>query len=103
MKIKIERDVYQISKRLKFIDKDYYVVYDTSRSCFEIHNSAQVDSSYCLTLPYDYLDERTLNYVWKTRSTNLEEILDKIEYDNKLLENSNKTEVFKQLNDAVEF
>jgi hypothetical protein len=49
VKIKISGDVYDISKRIKNIDRDYYVVYDTSKQKFEIHNSSQIDSSYCLT------------------------------------------------------
>lgn len=82
MKIKISGDVYDISKRIKNIDRDYYVVYDTSKQKFEIHNSSQIDSSYCLTLPYDELDERALKHVLKTQSANIDEILKEIENDN---------------------
>ena len=91
MKIKLISDVYNISKRVKEIDKDYYIVYDTSNNKFEVHNSNQVGSSYCLTLPFNCLDERTLNYVHKTKSTNLEDILQKIENDNNKLKSTEKT------------
>ena len=63
MKIKILNDVYNISKRIKYIDKDYYIVYDTSKHKFEVHNSNQSGGSYCLTLPYKELDERSLKHV----------------------------------------
>lgn len=91
MKIKLKSDVYNISKRVKEIDYGYYVVYDTSKSKFEIHCSTQVGTSYCLTLPYSCLDERALNYIHKTKSTNIDRILDKIDNDNKQLESAEKT------------
>ena len=72
MKIKIESDVYNISKRVKYIDKDYYVVYNTSTSKFEIHNLSQLGSTFCLTLPFNELDERTLEYINETKSENFE-------------------------------
>jgi len=101
MKIKIENDVYAIAKRIKEIDKDYYIVYDTSRQIFEIHNSAQIGGSYCLTLPFNTLDERTLNYVLETSSRNIEKILENIENENKLLENKEKREVLNQAKETL--
>ena len=101
MKIQINFDVYNISKRIKDIDRDYYVVYDTSKQKFEVHNSKQIGSTYCLTLPYCELDERSLDYVLKTQSTNVEEILEKIENDNKILESTNKLSAFSTILDAI--
>ena len=102
MKIKILNDVYNIAKRIKDIDRDYYVVYDTSKNKFEIHNLGQRGSSYCLTLPYDELDERALKCVLKTQSVNVEEILNEIENDNNLRESAIKSSAFSQIYDAVE-
>lgn len=102
MKIKICGDVYNISKRIKEIDKDYYVMYDTSKQVFEIHNSNQIGSSYCLTLPYIELDERALKYVLKTQSVNIDEILEEIENDNNQRESAIKTSAFSQIADSIE-
>lgn len=102
MRFKIRHDVYEISKRIKDIDRYYFIVYDTSKSCFEIHNSSQVDSTYCLTLPYKFLDERTLNYVRETSSANIEKILQKIENDNKLTESAQVRSVLSQFNQSIE-
>ena len=101
MKIKLNSDVYNISKRVKEIDKDYYVVYDTSLNKFEIHNSMQIGSSYCLTLPYSSLDERTLNYIHKTKSTNIERILEQIDNDNELFLSAEKTSTQNMVCDLV--
>ena len=102
MKIKICSDVYNISKRIKYIDKDYYVVYDTSKQHFEVHNSSQIGTSYCLTLPYDELDERAIKYVLKTQSANILEILNEIENNNNLRESANKNSAFSQIENVVE-
>lgn len=102
MKIKIMHDVYNISKRIRLIDKGYYIVYNTSTHRFEVHNSSQLGSSYCLTLPYLELDERTLKYVHQTKSENIEKILETIENENKLMESACKSKalslVCEQLN-----
>lgn len=99
MKIKILFDVYNIAKRIKSIDRDYYVVYDTSKQLFEIHNSNQVGSTYCLTIPYNQLDERALKLVRKNQSANIDEILEQIENDNKHLESTNLTSAFSNMFD----
>ena len=101
MKIKIFNDVYEISKRIRYIDKDYYVVYDTSKQKFEIHNSNQIGGSYCLTLPYNELDERTLKYVRSTQTANIEEILKNLQNDNKIRESAIKTSAFSNIVDNI--
>lgn len=102
MKIQITSDVLNISNRIKEIDENYYVLYDTIKGDFEIHNSSQIGSSYCLTIPYNELDERTLNYVRQTQSVNIDEILEKIEQDNNILESANKSSAFSFVVDFVQ-
>lgn len=102
MKIRILHDVYNISKRIKNIERNYYVVYNTSKQKFEVHNSLQKGTTYCVTIPYKNLDERTLKYVRSTMSTNIDEILEKIENDNKLRESTNQTSAFSNIVDAIE-
>jgi len=99
MRFQITYDVYEISKRIKNIDKDYYIVYDTFTNKFEVHNSSQLDTTYCLTLPYSELDERTLNYVAKTRCANIENILEEIENNNKIQESADKSSVLDEFNE----
>ena len=99
--IVIENDVYNIAKRIKYIDRDYFIVYNTSKENYEIHNKSQMCTTYCVTIPYNTLDERTLDFVYKTQSKNIEEILCEIENENKLHENAEKSRVFLQLNESV--
>ena len=100
--IKIINDVYNISKRIKDIDKDYYIVYNTSKNNFEIHNSKQIGNSYCLTLPYSKLDARALMYVQKTKVKNIDEILNNIETENKLKEKEDKRNTTNELKNIIE-
>ncbi len=92
MLIKIEEDVFDIVKRLKEIDFSYYVVFNTQKKKFEVHSSVQ-KNSYCLTVPYDILDSRTISLTLKTRRENVEKILAEIEEQNKNLEKENKRQI----------
>ena len=102
MKIKLFSDVYNISNRIKNIDKDYYIVLNTSTNKFEVHNRSQVDSTYCLTLPFKNLDERTLNYVNETKSVNIKNILQKMEIDNKIKESAAKHSTLSNIYQSIE-
>jgi len=102
MLIEIKNDVYNISKRIKKIDKDYIVFYNTSKNKFEIHNLGQIGGSYCLTLPFDSLDERTIKHVRKTSSANIDEILEKIENENKVLESTEKISALSNVAEKIE-
>ena len=102
MKIKICKDVYNISKRIKDIDSGYFIVYDTFKQVYEIHNSNQTGSSFCLTLPFDQLDERCLKHVLKTQSSNIDEILKKLENDNNLRESAIKSSAFSKVCETLE-
>ncbi len=86
--IKIENDVFFIAVRLKSIDKSYEVYYNVNNNSFEVHSNAQ-KNSYCFKVPYDVLDERTLDYALKTRIANRDKILREIEINNELLYQKN--------------
>lgn len=84
MRIKIESDVFDIVNRIKLIDKNYYVVYNTNSKKFEIHNS-RYRCSYCLTIPYKNLDARTLNLIHKTSAKNYDSVVKDIDLENERL------------------
>lgn len=102
MKLRIMYDVYNIANRIKDIDRDYYIVYNTDTNRFEVHHSNQLGSTYCCSVPYDTLDERTLNYVYATSSTNMDRILDDIDRENRLRENAEKSCVLSQFYNSIE-
>ncbi len=88
MLIKILEDVHDITSRLKEIDSNYFVVYNTCRKCFEIHNSSQ-KNTFCLVVPYGVLDSRSIDLTLKTRRELLEKILAEIDATNEKIEKEN--------------
>lgn len=80
----IKSDCLDIVKRLRAIDRDYFVVRNPAKESFELHNRSQ-KNSYCLTFPFDTLDERAINLTLKTRVQNADEIFQKIDKDNQKL------------------
>ena len=84
--IKINQDVFNISDRIKEIDSDYFIVYNTKLKKYEVHNSSQNMNSYCLTCPYNSLDKRLLDYTQKTRIVNFDKIIKEIDENNLKIE-----------------
>lgn len=85
MKIKIENDVFEITQRIKKIDEGYFIVFDTLKQRFELHNSEQVNT-YCLTVPYDNLDDRLIDLVMYSKIDNIDNIINEIDINNKVIE-----------------
>lgn len=92
-KIEIKNDLYNIAKRIKSIDKNYFILFNKIKKTYEIHNSSQPFSTYSLTIPYAKLDKRTIDYVLKTRKENFDKILKEIELSNNKLD--------KKINDEI--
>ena len=88
MKIKIESDVYDIVDRIKEIDEGYFIIYNTKSRCFELHNYNQADT-YCLRIPYDCIDERVIDLIYNSLSSNIDVIIENIDNNNELIEKKN--------------
>ncbi len=89
MLIEIKNDAYFISQRLKDIDQSYYLVFNVIKGKYEVHSSRQAGCSYCLTSPYEGLDERLIELTRQTRSENIKHLLAKIDEENAKLEQKN--------------
>ena len=101
MKIKVFSDNFFITSRLKEIDRSYFILYDTNSQKFEVHSSGQFGNSYCLTLPFDVLDERAVDHVLKTRVQNKDEILKELDRQNDLLEKKAIKEQINKIEEAL--
>ena len=87
MYVKITGDLYGIDKRLKEIDEDYFILFNIKSKCFEVHNqkqAGQAGGTYCLKVPYEDLDSRTVTLVKSTRREYMINILNEIERKNGL-------------------
>ena len=88
---KMLTNVYLIPERLREIDSGYFVVRNHIKKTFEIHHSHQGENTYCLTVPYEELDQRTLDLVLKTRVSNLEKLIFEMDQNNQKIEKQNET------------
>lgn len=94
MKIKIDNDLFDISKRLKEIDPAYEVYFETDLQKYVLWAFGVRQT----VLPYDELDVRTLDYVYHTRRENADTILREIDESNRRKER----EEIKKMQDEVE-
>lgn len=93
MLINIECDLFDIVTRLKEIDCNYYVVYNKIKDKFEVHYHGQTPA-YCLTVPYDFLDARTVDLVLKTKVSNSKKLFKEIDSHNLNLQKQNCQKAF---------
>ena len=100
MKIEIKSDTLFVSNRLKEIDPSYYVVFNTIKGKYELHSNNQIGCSYCLTSPYDGLDERLIDLAKKTRRNNLSNLLSEIDRENEKLQKQNQKKILEGLYDS---
>ena len=101
MKIEILNDVFFINQRLKEIDSNYKIFYNLDKNKFEIHNIGQIGDSYCLTVPFQYLDSRTIDFVQKTRIHNKDLLLKEIDINNQLLYEKNNKNILQDAKDRL--
>lgn len=78
MLIKITRDLFDIASRLKEIDENYQVYYDTKKSVYALFNGGRRQ----LNFPFETLDVRALDYAWETRIERLDEMEKKVDCHN---------------------
>ncbi len=98
----VTRDLYDISRRIREIDRFYRIMFDCRSEKFEVHNLRQAGNTYCLTVPFDRLDERTLTLVRKTRVARAEDVFKDIEKHNHVVEKSLQDDVRKKTETMVE-
>lgn len=101
MKHKVLTNVYHIPQRLKEIDSGYFIMYDDVTKKFEVHNKKQPHSTLSLNVPYDELDERTVNLVLKTRVENAQKFIKEMEEENLRIEQEKNKKKMTEVTDKV--
>ncbi|MFI3229041.1 MAG: hypothetical protein R3Y23_02610 [Bacillota bacterium] len=84
--MKIVNDVFDIARRVREVDRSYNIKFCNRTNKFKLYGDPR--NSYILTLPYDRLDARTVEFVRKTRVERLDAIIEEIEENNRKLEAS---------------
>lgn len=94
----VANDVFDIANRIKEIDQSYFIVFNAAKQKFEVHSLCQMGGTYCFTVPFCELDERTVDYARKTRRENIAKIIAQIDFENEKLQKEN----FKQAKNKLE-
>ena len=84
MKI-IKKDVFNIAKRLRNINKNYVIVFNEKLKKYEIRFKNSFDN-FVLHIPNNELNKLLIDYVFKT--SNIDEVINEIEKNNNDMENS---------------
>ena len=97
----ITTDAFFISERVKEIDKGYFLLYNEAKKRFEVHHKDGRPDTFCLALPYDELDARTLDYVHKTRIANIDKLIAEIDKQNENLEKARVKRILDQMKEVL--
>ena len=95
--IEIKDDLFDISKRIKAIDKKYFVVFNKTKKRFEVHYKRN-KNTHELTIPYKTLDARAVEFVRKTMVQNKQKIFDEIDKSNEELERKKTKNIIENVN-----
>ena len=76
----IRGDLFGIARRLKAIDKGYFVVYSYRDNRYEVHNSGNKGNTFCFAA--QKLDGRVLVKARQTRRERIDRLLKEMEKDN---------------------
>lgn len=75
----IRNDVYNISERIRKIDPSYFIVLNRKNGRYEVHSTENIGSTFCFLVPFNRLDNRTLEYCRETRvERDIDSQIDKI-------------------------
>ncbi len=100
--IKIENDLFDLNNRIKEIDEGYFIAFNTKTKNFEVHNSFQPYSTFCLLVPKNKLNAALLEYVRKTRSSRQKKLLEEMEKSNAKLEKEGRTKIIEEAAEKFE-
>ncbi len=99
--ILIQNDVFDISERVKNLDRQYQIFYNRGTSRYEVHHS-KCFPTLQVVLPYESLDCRALDYLAKTKISNIDAIMQEIETNNQQVEKHNQNQLLENGYEALE-
>lgn len=97
-RVPVLNNVYDIPVRLKEVNRDFFVMFNTRDQKFEIHCSSQPFDTLACVLPFDELDARAINYVREFARERTEHIAEEIERYNAELDRKEKAAMIDKAN-----
>lgn len=106
MKFLIKNDLFDICNRIKFFDRNYFVVFDTNNKSYQVYSKCNNEKRpeyieenkmyYVLTFPYKELDIRSIKYLYQTEIKDIDLLIENINNENKKLDKKNDKTVLNQ-------
>ena len=81
----ITADLFNISNRLKKIDKNYFIIFNHVKKVYEVHYKNQSGSTFCFSVEKKYLNSEVITKAHKTNVRNAKGLLSEIFENNKKL------------------
>lgn len=72
-------DLFDVCNKLKHIDNNYVLFRNKKKSRFEVYYKCGLNLDLQLVLPFERLDFRTIDLVYKTRVQNADKIFKEID------------------------
>ena len=82
----VENDLFDVAFRIKQIDDSYFTVYNYVERRYEVHSTSQRGNSLAVVIPFGELDARAVDYVRKTRSERISQLIEETERANQKIE-----------------
>lgn len=79
-------NIYDIPVRLKEVNRDFFVMFNTRIQKYEVHCASQPYDTLACVLPFDELDARALQYVREFSRERTEHLAEEIERYNEELD-----------------
>lgn len=100
----IKSDALGIIKRLKAWNKKYSVFYDIKNKKYKLYliENELIPKRYCLTFPFNQIDERMIEYTQKSEIQNRKAYLQEIENQNALLLKREQKNLIEKLENEIE-
>lgn len=95
--ILVEKDLFHIATRLKNIDNGYFILYNTKKNKYEVHNHNNLLGTYCFSVPYKTLDARTYYYALETRIENSDKLYLELEKEKEKKQKLRKEEFKREI------
>lgn len=97
----INSDLFNISKRIKSIDKNYFIVRNNLKNRFEVHYKRSCNTLE-LVLPFECLDVQTINLVLKSKIENRKKLIKEMEKENEKILKEQTENAKKMLKECLE-
>lgn len=94
----IKSDVFNINKRIKSINKNYFVVFNKKLKRLEVHNKKFAKSPTEFVLPYKNLNKKTLQLILKNLKKSNKQKVNEINIHNEKIEKSIHTKELEERN-----